>query len=169
MFWTGLGCLIQCINSIVWNGNIVDRAPIYCDIGQSLTLSSSVHSLSRSSTVTRIQVALNVAIPACSFCINRRLYKIATMKAVMITRSERRRAIISDLLLGLGLPIVQVCARECVFLSACPPVAYKDAIQTTWFRRIVTIYLRILALTSPLRLPHQRFSSSTRGPWRSVL
>ena len=34
MFWTGLGCLVQCVNSIVWNKNMVDRAPVYCDIGK---------------------------------------------------------------------------------------------------------------------------------------
>ena len=37
MIWTGLGCLIQCINSIVWNNNMIDKAPIYCDIGNPLT------------------------------------------------------------------------------------------------------------------------------------
>ena len=47
MFWTGLGCLVQFINSIVWNKNIIDRAPVYCDIGKSLdALFSSVHSFS---------------------------------------------------------------------------------------------------------------------------
>jgi pheromone a factor receptor len=44
MFWTGLGCLVQFISSIVWDKNIIDRAPIYCDIGESLdALFSSVH------------------------------------------------------------------------------------------------------------------------------
>jgi pheromone a factor receptor len=32
MIWTGLGCLMQCINSIVWNKNMIDTAPVYCDI-----------------------------------------------------------------------------------------------------------------------------------------
>ena len=32
MIWTGLGCLLQCVNSIVWNKNTVNRAPVYCDI-----------------------------------------------------------------------------------------------------------------------------------------
>ena len=36
MAWTGLGCLIQCINSIVWNKNMINRAPVYCDIGKRL-------------------------------------------------------------------------------------------------------------------------------------
>ncbi|KAH9964859.1 pheromone A receptor-domain-containing protein [Russula dissimulans] len=96
MAWTGLGCLVQCINSIVWNGNMIDKAPVYCDI------------------VTRFQVALNVAIPASSLCINRRLHNIATVKAVMITRSEKRRAIIIDLLIGLGIPVLQILAQYVV-------------------------------------------------------
>ena len=36
MIWTGVGCLMQCINSIVWNGNIINRVPVYCDICKSL-------------------------------------------------------------------------------------------------------------------------------------
>jgi pheromone a factor receptor len=64
-------------------------------------------------TATRIQVALNAALPACSLCINRRLYKIASMKAVVITDTQRRRTLIYDLLIGVGIPILQIIAREC--------------------------------------------------------
>ena len=52
----------------------------------------------------------------------------------MITRSERRRAIISDLLIGIGLPILQICARECALPLSCQPVIYMDAVQITLFR-----------------------------------
>ncbi|KAH9954953.1 GPCR fungal pheromone mating factor [Russula dissimulans] len=90
MIWTGLGCLIQCINSIVWNNNMIDKAPVYCDIA------------------IRIQIGLNVAISACSLCINRRLYKIATAKVAVITATEKRRAMLIDLLIGLGIPILQI-------------------------------------------------------------
>ena len=113
MIWTGLGCLLQGINSIVWNGNMVNRAPIYCDICKSVHPLSLDRSLTlRHRTATRIQVALNVAIPACSLCINRRLCKIATAKAAMSTYSERRRAVIQDLLIGVGIPILQIVARK---------------------------------------------------------
>jgi hypothetical protein len=49
MVWTGLGCLLQCINSIVWNKNMINRAPIYCDICKTLhafksSLENSWHS-----------------------------------------------------------------------------------------------------------------------------
>jgi pheromone a factor receptor len=114
MIWTGLGCLIQGINSIVWNKNLINRAPVYCDICKSVDPSSLERSLIlRHRTATRIQVALNVAIPACSLCINRRLYKIATVKVMTTTYTERRRAVIHDLLIGVGLPILQIIAREC--------------------------------------------------------
>ena len=63
-------------------------------------------------TATRVQTALNVAIPACSLCINRRLYKIATVKAVRISRSDKRRAVMIDLLIGIGLPLVQMATGE---------------------------------------------------------
>ena len=105
---------MQCINSIVWNGNMINRAPVYCDICKPLDPLSLERSLTlHHRTATRIQVAMNVAIPACSLCINRRLYKIATAKVAMTTNSERRRAVIQDLLIGVGLPILQIITRKC--------------------------------------------------------
>ena len=124
-------------------------------------------SLERSLTLrhriaTRIQVALNVAIPACSLCINRRLCKIATVTAAMTTRSERRQAVIQDLLIGIGLPILQIVARECAYLFQ--RVVYMYGIQNTLFRLIVTIFSRILALSSLPQQGRRHSSSSTHGP-----
>ncbi|KXN85251.1 Pheromone B alpha 3 receptor [Leucoagaricus sp. SymC.cos] len=90
MAWTGLGCLNFFINSIVWNGNAVNWAPVWCDIS------------------TKYAVGLNVAIPAASLCINRRLYNIASVRTVTITRAEKRRQILIDLAIGLGLPILEM-------------------------------------------------------------
>jgi pheromone a factor receptor len=95
MFWVGLGCLVQCINAILWNNNMIIKATVYCDI------------------VVHIQAALNIAIPVCSLCINRRLYKIATTTTVMVTPAEKRRAIIVDLLIGMGIPCLQMVTRTC--------------------------------------------------------
>ena len=64
------------------------------------------------STAIRIQIALNVAISACSLCINRRLYKIATAKVAVVTNTEKRRAMLIDLLIGLGIPILQIIVGE---------------------------------------------------------
>jgi len=96
MAWTGVQCLILFINSVVWNHNAINWNPIWCDIS------------------TRIFIGVNVAIPAASLCINRRLYHIAMVKTVTRTRAEKRRAIMVDLSIGLGIPIVQMILQYVV-------------------------------------------------------
>ncbi|KIM42056.1 hypothetical protein M413DRAFT_445228 [Hebeloma cylindrosporum] len=88
MAWTGLACLVQFINSVVWHGNAINWAPIWCDIS------------------TKIIIGTSFGIPAASLCINRRLYHIASVKSVTITRAEKRRGVIIDLSIGVGLPVL---------------------------------------------------------------
>ncbi|TFY54063.1 hypothetical protein EVG20_g9864 [Dentipellis fragilis] len=90
MFWTSIACLNLFVNSIVWHGNALDLAPVWCDIS------------------TRLIVGVAVAIPSASLCINRRLYLITSVQNVTITRAEKRRAVIVDLSIGLGIPILQM-------------------------------------------------------------
>jgi hypothetical protein len=33
MAWSGISCLVQFIDSVIWNGNIVNWSPVWCDIG----------------------------------------------------------------------------------------------------------------------------------------
>ncbi len=73
-----------------------------------------MHCLSRvrslcHTVATRIQVGLNVAIPATSLCINRQLYKAARMKTAS---AEKRYALICDLLIGVGIPVLQMVVGE---------------------------------------------------------
>ncbi|KAK7039959.1 GPCR fungal pheromone mating factor [Favolaschia claudopus] len=86
MIWNALACFVLFVNSIVWNGNLIDWAPAWCDI--------STHFLN----------GFNLAIPACSLCISRRLYQIASAHTI----TKTHRAIIIDLLIGLGLPLLQI-------------------------------------------------------------
>ncbi|KAF9007128.1 pheromone A receptor-domain-containing protein [Cyathus striatus] len=88
MAWTGIGSLIFFINSIVWNGNAINVAPVWCDI------------------TAKYIVGLSWAIQSCSLCINRRLYHIASVRSVTITRAEKRRQIMVDLAIGIGLPVL---------------------------------------------------------------
>ncbi|KAJ7822241.1 pheromone B alpha 1 receptor [Mycena leptocephala] len=90
MIWTALACLTLFINSIVWSGNMIDWSPTWCDLS------------------THFMNGFNVAIPACSLCINRRLYQIASVRTVTKTRAEKRRAILIDLAIGLGIPLLQI-------------------------------------------------------------
>jgi len=96
MAWTAVGCLNQFINSIVWSGNAINWAPIWCDIS------------------SRIIIGLNVAIPACSLAINRRLYYIATCNTVMKSKAEKRRDVMVDLAIGIGIPFVQMILQYTV-------------------------------------------------------
>ncbi len=92
---------------------MINRAPVYCDICNSLDASSRALIHSPSPTAVRIQIAQNVAIPACSLCINRQLFRVARMKASGTTDAENRRIFIVDLLIGVGIPILQMIVREC--------------------------------------------------------
>jgi pheromone a factor receptor len=88
IIWTGTGSLIMCINAIIWEGNTTNWAPVWCDI------------------TTRLMTGLSVAIPAASLCINRRLYNIASIKSVTFSGSDRYRAILIDLAIGVGIPVL---------------------------------------------------------------
>ncbi|KAG1809287.1 pheromone A receptor-domain-containing protein [Suillus variegatus] len=90
MIWTALGLLNLAINSIVWRSSAINYAPIWCDIS------------------SRLIVGVAVAIPAASLCINRRLYKIATMTIGHPTTAHKRRAVMVDLAIALGIPILQM-------------------------------------------------------------
>jgi pheromone a factor receptor len=90
MIWTALGCLVHFVDSIVWSGNAINWAPVWCDIA------------------IRIQIGLTVAWPACGLCIVRRLYYIATPTAVTTTRTEKRREMIVDLLITIGIPVLEM-------------------------------------------------------------
>ncbi|TFK75317.1 STE3-like pheromone receptor [Pluteus cervinus] len=88
MLWTATGCFILFIDSIIWDGSTENWAPLWCDIS------------------TRLIIGVSVAIPAASLCINRRLYTIARVRTVTTTWADRRRAILIDLSIGLGIPII---------------------------------------------------------------
>ncbi|KAF7372713.1 Pheromone B alpha 3 receptor [Mycena sanguinolenta] len=90
MIWTALSCLIAFVNSVVWANSVDDVAPVWCDIS------------------TRLIVGISVAIPASSLCINRRLYKIASCQTVSVTQADKRRAVLVDLGISLGIPLLQM-------------------------------------------------------------
>jgi len=89
MIWTAIGNFNFFVNSIVWDGNAYNKHAVWCDIS------------------ARIIIMIAVAIPAASLCINRRLYHIATANTVIHTKRQKRRAIMVDLAIGIGLPVLE--------------------------------------------------------------
>ncbi|KAF9459379.1 pheromone receptor [Collybia nuda] len=119
MLWTAIACLNQFINSIVWDGNVINHAPIWCDIS------------------IRIILGASMAIPAASLCINRRLYRISRLTTVKITKAEKLRDIGVDLAIALGVPILFIILsyipqghRFDIYEDlGCVPVSYMTPVQ----------------------------------------
>ncbi|GAW04838.1 pheromone receptor [Lentinula edodes] len=96
MLWASLACLNQFVNSIIWKGNVINSAPVWCDIS------------------IRITMGAIAGLPASSFCIVRRLYGIAAVRNASITRAEKRRAIIIDSLICVLGPMIYIALQYIV-------------------------------------------------------
>ncbi|KAJ7085489.1 fungal pheromone STE3G-protein-coupled receptor, partial [Mycena belliarum] len=96
MMWAALACLNQFVNSVVWADDMVIRAPGWCDIS------------------IRITMAASVGIPAASLCITRRLYHIASVKTVPISKADKRRAALVDALICVFFPLVYLAFQYIV-------------------------------------------------------
>ncbi|KAF6749922.1 pheromone receptor [Ephemerocybe angulata] len=88
MAWCALACLNLFINSIVWKGSFADIAPVWCDIS------------------SKIYVGVGVGIPASILCISRRLYTLISIQRSSITKADKRRMVMVDLLISVGIPVV---------------------------------------------------------------
>ena len=96
MVWTGLGCLIFFINSVVWKDNMTNWAPVWCDIG-TFPLFLFLFVETNINTASRFIIGGSIGIPASSLCIIRRLYYITKLqslsqdsKEVIFYLSDRR-------------------------------------------------------------------------------
>ncbi|KAF8239230.1 STE3-like pheromone receptor [Tricholoma matsutake] len=88
MIWTSMTCLIESINSLVWRGNVQNPAPIWCDIS------------------SKLEIGASIGIPASMLCISRRLYNITALQTASVTREDKRRSIIVDLCITVGVPVL---------------------------------------------------------------
>ena len=59
-------------------------------------------------TDIRFYIGASIGVICASLVINRRLYHIANVSAVSITRADKRRNMITDLLIGLGIPLLSI-------------------------------------------------------------
>ncbi|KIJ93455.1 hypothetical protein K443DRAFT_684535 [Laccaria amethystina LaAM-08-1] len=96
MIWAALACLNQFVNSVTWAGNALNPAPVWCEIS------------------IRIMMGASVGIPASSLCINRRLYKIASVQSATITVAEKRRAVVIDSIICLLFPLLYIALQYVV-------------------------------------------------------
>ncbi|KAI0056323.1 fungal pheromone STE3G-protein-coupled receptor [Artomyces pyxidatus] len=86
MFWSALGCITQSINSRVWDGNMDNPAPIWCDISTHAIILGEI-----------------IAISSSILCITRRFYCIVDQG-----ETATRREDLIDFSIGFGMPILVV-------------------------------------------------------------
>ncbi|KAJ8094058.1 a-factor receptor [Marasmius tenuissimus] len=60
---------------------------------------------------TKFIIGYAVAIPACALCISRRLYIITSGQRLAVTPPQKRRALCEDLLIGVGIPVLNMILR----------------------------------------------------------
>jgi len=104
MIWT---CLNQLVNSIIWRGNAIIGAPVWCDI---------------SSNSSQGPPSLTLLLPCASIVA---LYRIVSVKTVTINRAERLRDVYIDFAIGLGLPVPNNCCATGILKGECN--SRKDA------------------------------------------
>ena len=61
-----------------------------------------------SDVATRWTLASSIAVGSCSLVIMRRLYHIANITTIHVSREDRRRMIIEDIAIGSGFPILEI-------------------------------------------------------------
>jgi len=88
IFWTGLSSLVWFVNSIVWDGNIVNWTPVWCDICEFLSRISGRHVEIRFRLATRVTIATAVGIPASMLALQRRIYFMVRRSATNQTTAQ---------------------------------------------------------------------------------
>lgn len=94
--WLFVSNIIYAIDAIIWAGNVADSAPVWCDI------------------TTKLQVGTNMALPACCLCICIHLERIASVRQVCTSRSDKIRRMIFDATLCWLIPIIYMALHYVV-------------------------------------------------------
>jgi hypothetical protein len=93
---------------------------------------------------------MTIAVSAASLCINRRLYHIASIRVVAATKADKRRAIMVDLAIGVGIPVLVMILRMFLYFFATIHFFPDGDLQTTLFKVIGSTYTKTMAAPMPL-------------------
>ncbi|KAG8744460.1 hypothetical protein FRC10_010130 [Ceratobasidium sp. 414] len=86
--WLSLINFTRGINAIVWANTVVVKYPVWCDI------------------VTKLVIGGSIGLPASTLCICRYLAAVASPRHTIANAADRRRRMIFELLMTVGLPCV---------------------------------------------------------------
>ncbi|KZV62273.1 fungal pheromone STE3G-protein-coupled receptor [Peniophora sp. CONT] len=102
--WVMVRTFFRGVEGIVWRNSTKDLAPVWCDISTHLVIGS-----------------LFGGQPACSLIITRQLHRVTQLYSPeRLTRKEKRRELLLNLLIGVGLPfliiILYTMVQDCRYI-----------------------------------------------------
>lgn len=97
-----------------------------------MTAAEFRQSLTATFAASRFTIGSGLGVCCASLVINRRLYHIANVSAVSISRADKRRNLLSDLAIGLGIPFIGIGLCTSTFAISCTPNLRDDS-PTDWF------------------------------------
>ncbi|KAG1873827.1 pheromone A receptor-domain-containing protein [Suillus subluteus] len=127
--WLFVVNIIYGINAIVWNTNVDNPAPVWCDI------------------TTKLIIGANIALPLATMCVCKHLELVSSNRQGRFDHVDKRRRIIFDAVICFGIPlifmalhyIVQGHRYDIVENFGCQPTTYFsiEGIIIVWLPPLV--------------------------------
>ncbi|KAG2112664.1 GPCR fungal pheromone mating factor [Suillus discolor] len=86
--WLFIVNIIYAINTIVWDANVNNPAPLWCDI------------------TTKLIIGANTALPLATMCVCKHLALVSSKRVARLDRDDKRRRMIFDAVICFGIPLI---------------------------------------------------------------
>jgi pheromone a factor receptor len=111
IFWLTSINFTRGVNAIVWGGNIINKAPVWCDICEQIIRLGLFVYLTLVSAA-KLVIGANVALPASTLCICRYLAQVASPRHAIANSSDKRRRMIFEICMCAVLPAIGMALRK---------------------------------------------------------
>ena len=116
---------------------------------------------------SRFAIGSGLGVCCASLVINRRLYHIANVSAVSISRADKRRNILTDLAIGLGIPVIGIGLCTSTLSLMHHILLTSTPAQTGSTRATASTSSRALDASRRTRTPGSPTSSTSLGHFQS--
>ena len=116
IFWLFFADFIYGVNSILWAGNVLDHAPVWCDISM-YSCFFSLHESYSISLGTKFITGVSFALPLCTLCICKHLEMVSSSRRTSYNIGDRKRRMIFEAVACFLVPFIFMALREFPRLS----------------------------------------------------
>lgn len=110
IWWFVLVNLIHGVNAVLWLDNINIHIPVWCDISESVML-SSVKLNSDVHAATKLQLGARIGLPGAFLCIAMELERISSSRRLLTNAIVVRNRLIFEVILCHIIPIIYMLSR----------------------------------------------------------